>query len=128
MLLTLRPVSIFIDLLVGLSGARVRCGYRTGISRFLFSSTSLRDLAIYRPLNYLRVLDALGIRYSLTEYFEGAARRAGVAFDPRDERYCFMPGGNGAHKRWKIENFLTLAGTHTRRASGGALRIHRRSH
>jgi ADP-heptose:LPS heptosyltransferase len=109
MLLTLRPVSIFIDLLVGLSRARVRSGYRTAVSRFLFSSTSPRDLAIYRPLNYLRVLDGLGIQHSLTGYFEEAARRASVVFDPRDELYCFMPGGDGPHKRWGIDNFIALA-------------------
>lgn len=109
MLLTLRAVSIYIDLLVGLSRARVRSGYRTAISRLLFSSTSPRDLAIYRPLNYLRVLDCLGVQPSLTDHLEEAARHTTVTLDPRHEFYCLMPGGNGTHKRWGIDNFLALA-------------------
>ena len=110
MLLTLRPVSIFIDLLVGASRAPVRTGYRTAISRLLFSCTAPRDLAIYRPLNYLRVVDALGVQPALAELLRGGgAPFHCAALDPDGEFYCLMPGGIPMHKRWGIDNFLALA-------------------
>ena len=109
LLVTLRPVSIRINMLVGVSGARVRTGYRTAISRVLFSCTAPRDVAVYRPLNYLRVLDTLGVQPLVANFFEEAARRASVTLDRDGEYYCLMPGGLRAHKRWGIANFLALA-------------------
>lgn len=107
-MLTLRPASIFIDLLVGLSGAPARLGFATAIGRRLFSAAPPRDLGIYRPLNYLRLVETLGVEPALSAYLEAMAREAEPRLDPDVERYCFLPGGAAPFKRWGIDNFLAL--------------------
>ena len=108
-LITLRPASGFLDLLVGLSGAPIRLGFATAVGRRLFSAAPERDLATYRPLNYLRVVEALGVAPALSAHLEELAGAAGPGLDPALERYCLLPGGASPFKLWGIDNFLTLA-------------------
>lgn len=109
LLITLRPASTFITLLVGLSGARVRIGFETPLARLLFTATRPRDLTIYRVLNYLRLLEPLGVPPSLADYLREAAAREPVAVDPGQECVCLMPGGASPFKLWGIERFLAVA-------------------
>src|SRR5690349_1280940 len=69
-LVTLRPASTFITLLAGLSGARVRLGFASPLARLLFTAVRPRDLTIYRPLNYLRLVEPLGVAPLLSQYLE----------------------------------------------------------
>ncbi|HSP98709.1 MAG TPA: glycosyltransferase family 9 protein [Candidatus Dormibacteraeota bacterium] len=108
-LLTLRPNSTFITLLVGLSGARARLGFDTPLARLLLSSVAPRDLTIYRPLNYLQLVESLGVAPALSAYLEEAAGRVPAAIDPNQENVCLMPGGASPFKLWGIDNFLALA-------------------
>ncbi|MBX3027038.1 glycosyltransferase family 9 protein [bacterium] len=108
-LITLRPASTFITLLVGLSGARVRIGFETPLARRLFTAVRPRDLTIYRALNYLRLLEPLGVPPSLAEHLRDAAAAAPAAIDPRQENVCLMPGGASPFKLWGIERFLAVA-------------------
>jgi ADP-heptose:LPS heptosyltransferase len=108
-LITLRPASTFITLLIGLSGARHRLGFETPLARWLFSAVRPRDLTIYRPCNYLRLVEPLGVRPALSAYLRDAAARVPPAIDGRDEYVCLMPGGASPFKLWGIDNFLALA-------------------
>jgi ADP-heptose:LPS heptosyltransferase len=107
--ITLRPASTFITLLLGLSGARDRCGFDTPLARRLFSVVRPRDLTIYRPLNYLRLVEPLGVPPLLSEYLREAAAEEPAVIDPRRENVCLMPGGASPFKLWGIDNFLALA-------------------
>ncbi len=109
LLLTLRPASTFITVLVGLSGARVRLGFDTPLGRPLLSGVRRRDLTIYRPLNYLRLVESLGVPPVLAEPFVALAGRVPQAVDPHCENVCLMPGGASPFKLWGIDNFLALA-------------------
>jgi ADP-heptose:LPS heptosyltransferase len=109
LLITLRPASTSITLLVGLSGARVRLGFAGPLARLLFTAVRPRDLTIYRPLNYLRLLEPLGVTPSLDDYLLQQARAAPPAIDPAGEHVCLMPGGASPFKLWGIDNFLALA-------------------
>lgn len=108
-LITLRPTSMFITLLVGLSGARARLGFDSPLARLLFSAVRPRDLTIYRPLNYLRLLEPLGVAPSLADYLREQAQAAPAAIDPTTENVCLMPGGASPFKLWGIDNFLGVA-------------------
>ncbi|MFN8642514.1 MAG: glycosyltransferase family 9 protein [Candidatus Binatia bacterium] len=107
--LTLRPASMFIDLLVGTCGAPIRLGFATAISRRLFTAVAPRDLTIYRPLNYLRLVEPIGVPPLLSAHLEMLAHRAPPSIDPRGEHVCLMPGGAAPFKLWGIDNFLALA-------------------
>lgn len=107
---TLRPASTFITLLVGTSGARVRLGFETPLARRLFTAVRPRDLTIYRPLNYLRLVEPLGVTPRLPDYLVEMAARAPAAIDGSADHVCLMPGGASPFKLWGIENFLALAG------------------
>jgi ADP-heptose:LPS heptosyltransferase len=107
--LTLRRTSIFITLLVGISGARVRLGFDTVLARLLLSSVAPRDLTIYKALNYLQLVEPLGVTPALSAYLEEAARAVPATIDPGEENVCLMPGGASPFKLWGIENFLALA-------------------
>ena len=107
--ISLRPASMFIDLLIGVSGAPIRLGFATGISRRLFTAVAPRDLGVYRPLNYLRLVEPLGVRGELSAYLDDLGRRAAPAVDPSAENVCLMPGGASPFKLWGIDNFLALA-------------------
>ena len=108
-LLTLRPASTFITLLVGLSGARARLGFDTPLARWLMSAVPPRDLTIYRPLNYLRLVESLGVPPLLSDYLVAAASTVPSTIDPNTENVCLMPGGASPFKLWGIDNFLALA-------------------
>lgn len=109
LLLTLRPMSIFITLLVGLSGARARIGFDSTLARLLFTAVRPRDLGIYRALSYLQLLEPLGVAPRLSDYLAAAAAAAPAAIDPSLDNVCLMPGGAAPFKLWGIDNFLALA-------------------
>ena len=109
LLITLRPASTFITMLVGLSGARTRLGFDTPMGRPLLSGVRRRDLTIYRPLNYLRLVESLGVEPILAETFVALADRVPQAIDPGNVNVCLMPGGASPFKLWGIDNFLALA-------------------
>lgn len=108
-LLTLRPTSIVITLLVGLSGARARIGFDTTLARRLFTAVRPRDLGIYRALNYLQLLEPLAVAPRLSDHLVAAAAAVPAAIDPSREHVCLMPGGAAPFKLWGIDNFLALA-------------------
>lgn len=107
-LISLRPTSQFLTLLVGTSGAPARLAYATGLGRVLLPFAPPRDLRIYRPLNYLRLVERLGVPPSLSGYLTERAAQVAGGLDPEQERYCFLPGGASPFKLWGIDNFLAL--------------------
>lgn len=109
LVISLRPASMFIDLSIAASRAPLRVGFESPLSRLFFSTVVPRDLTIYRPLNYLRLVEPLGVRPQLSAHLEELARRAPVAVDPGAEHVCLMPGGASPFKLWGIDNFLALA-------------------
>lgn len=107
--LSLRPTSMFIDLAIGLSGAPLRVGFASALSRRLFRVALPRDRTIYRALDYLRLVAPLGVRPQLAAHLQEMARRATAVIDPSQEWVCLMPGGTAPFKHWGIANFLALA-------------------
>lgn len=109
LIISFRPSSQWLNLAIGLSGARTRIGYRPSF-RPLFTGTVPRNTRIYRPFNYLRLLEPLGLKVTPDTYFRAIAGMGGTGGLPEGPRFCLFPGGGaGEFKRWSIERFLAVA-------------------
>jgi ADP-heptose:LPS heptosyltransferase len=118
-LLKLKPDIIFnlrwfsegINLLTGLSPAKLRVGFHTSSPfRFLLNGSVARNDQTYMGLFYLDLLKPAGIDSLF--FFEGIKKLdidSKLSIPERDPIICLMPGGGeGEHKRWGIHNFCNL--------------------
>ncbi|UCC39205.1 MAG: glycosyltransferase family 9 protein [Candidatus Aminicenantes bacterium] len=107
LIISLRPRSSWLNLAIGLSGAKERLGFKTAISRVLFSGTVKRNTSVYRPLDFLKLLEPIGIYASPEKFFREKVKKGIIKLQQNRECFCLMPGGGtGEFKRWGIGNFL----------------------
>jgi ADP-heptose:LPS heptosyltransferase len=109
LVLSLRPSSQWLDMAVGLCGAKKRLGFRTTLSKFLFTHTVPRDFSLYRALDFMRLLEPIGVKDKLGSFFYRQREQATLRLPEGRDWYCLIPGGGtGVFKRWSIERFLEL--------------------
>lgn len=109
LIVSLRPRSEWLCLAIGLSGAKVRVSFRTVITRMLFTHTVQSDYFIYRALNFLKLLELIGISAQTETFFQELAKQGTVDLPEGPDYFCLIPGGGaGEFKRWGIRNYLRL--------------------
>jgi ADP-heptose:LPS heptosyltransferase len=107
----LRWFSDGINLLTGLSGARLRIGFATSSPATWFLNRRIRrNDQTYMALLYLDLLKPAGIDFHFS--FDDATRLGNdstLEIPGQKKIVCMMPGGGeGEHKRWGIENYCSL--------------------
>jgi ADP-heptose:LPS heptosyltransferase len=108
-IISLRPRSEWLCFAIGLSGAKARLGYNTTLTRLLFTDTVKCDYSIYRALNFLRILELIGISAKTETFFWELVKQGMVDLPEGHDYFCLIPGGgSGEFKRWGIRNFLDL--------------------
>lgn len=118
-LLKLKPDIVFnlrwfsegMNLLTGLSGAKLRVGFSSSSPfRFLLNGKVRRNDATYMGLLYLDLLKPTGIHPLF--FFEDIRKMdasSRLVLPQNDQIVCLMPGGGeGEHKRWGIDHFCRL--------------------
>ena len=109
LIVSLRPNSEWLCFAIGLSGAKVRLSYSTTVTRVLFTHTVKCDYSIYRALNFLKVLELIGISASPETFFREQAKQGTIDLPEGRDYFCLIPGsGAGEFKRWGLRNFLDL--------------------
>lgn len=109
LVLSLRPSSQWLDIAIGFSGANERLGFETQLSKRLFTHTVPRDVSIYRAVDFMRLLEPIGVPQKLGTYFYDQREHAERLLPKDRDWYCLIPGGGaGAFKRWSIQRFLEL--------------------
>ena len=107
----LRWFSEGINLLTGLSLAKLRVGFNSGSPfRFLLNVRVPRNNQTYMGLFYLDLLRPAGIHsFFLFDGIKKLGNNSTLKIPVREQIICLMPGGGeGAHKRWGIHNFCKL--------------------
>jgi len=109
LIVSLRPNSQWLCFAIGLSSAKVRLSYSTTATRVLFTNTIKCDNSIYRALNFLKVLELIGISATPETFFWEQAKKGTIELREGRDYFCLIPGsGAGEFKRWGIGNFLNL--------------------
>ena len=109
LIISLRPRSEWLCLAIGFSRAKVRISFSTPITRGLFTHTVKSDYSIYRALNFLRLLELIGISGKTEKFFLELAERGTLNLPEEPDYFCLIPGGGaGEFKRWGIKNYLRL--------------------
>ena len=109
LIVSLRPRSEWLCLAIGLSGAKVRVSFSTPVTRGLFTHTMKSDYSIYRALNFLKLLELIGIFAKPEEFFLEQAKHGTLDLTEGPNYICLIPGGGaGEFKRWGIRNYLGL--------------------
>lgn len=109
LIVSLRPRSSWLNLAIGLSGAKERLGFKTPISRVLFTGTRKRNPSVYRALDFLKLLEPIGIYASPEKFFWEQSKQGTIELQQDRDYFCLMPGGGtGEFKRWGMGNFLNL--------------------
>lgn len=111
MVFSLRWFSDGINLLTGLSGARLRIGFATSSPiTWLFNARVKRNDRTYMALLYLDLLKPTGIPIQFSHDDIKRIGHDSTLEIPEGRRLaCMMPGGGeGEHKRWGIENYCRL--------------------
>ena len=109
LIVSLRPRSEWLCLAIGLSGAKVRVSFSTAATRMFFTHTVKSDYSIYRALNFLKLLELIGISAKTERFFQEMAKQGTVDLPEGHEYFCLIPGGGaGEFKRWGIRNYLKL--------------------
>ena len=109
LIISLRPRSEWLCLAIGLSGSKVRISFSTPITRVFFTHTIKSDYSIYRALNFLRLLELVGISAQKETSFQELVKQGTVDLPDGPDYFCLIPGGGaGEFKRWGIINYLKL--------------------
>ena len=109
LIISLRPRSEWLCLAIGLSGVKVRVSFSTPVTRGLFTHTVKSDYSIYRALNFLRLLESIGISPKTETFFKELAEQGTINLPKGHDYFCLIPGGGaGEFKRWGIRNYLRL--------------------
>jgi ADP-heptose:LPS heptosyltransferase len=109
LIVSLRPGSEWLNLAIGLSGAKQRLSFRTVTTQILFTHTVTRDISIYRAQAFLRILELIGISSAPGTFFWEQSKQGTILLPDGRNTFCLIPGGgSGKFKRWGIKNFLGL--------------------
>lgn len=109
LIVSLRPGSEWLNLSIGLSGAKQRLSFRTVTTQILFTHTVARDISIYRAQAFLKVLELIGISSKPGTFFWEQSKQGTILLPDERNTFCMIPGGgSGKFKRWGIKNFLGL--------------------
>ena len=109
LIVSLRPGSEWLNLAIGLSGAKQRLSFRTVTTRMLFTHTVKRDISVYRAQDFLKVLEPIGISSKPGFFFWEQSKQGTVLLPDERNTFCLIPGGgSGKFKRWGIQNFIEL--------------------
>jgi ADP-heptose:LPS heptosyltransferase len=109
LVLSLRPFAQWLDLAIGTCGAPRRIGYRTSLSRLMYTDTVIRDVSVYRALHFLNLLEPLGIRSGTEKVFRRLAAGADPAGLPERPYIVLIPAGGEDVKWWGGSRFFQLA-------------------
>lgn len=109
LVLSLRPLSQWLTLVIGLSGAARRLGYQTRFSRLFLTHTVIRDLTKYRALAFLDLLLPLGVSTGSADVFHDLADRGDSSGEMEKPYFVFIPAGADPRKQWGMERFLELS-------------------
>jgi ADP-heptose:LPS heptosyltransferase len=108
----LRWASEGINLMTGLSGAKLRIGFKeSGVFSWLLNRRVPMEKQNYMSLRYLDLLKPAGVgALFFFEEMEKLDTNATIQLPEDKSLVCLMPaGGEGEHKRWGIDNFCRLA-------------------
>jgi ADP-heptose:LPS heptosyltransferase len=119
LMMSLRPLSQWLNLVIGMSRAPRRVGYRTPLSRILYTDAVRRDLEVYRALGFLALLEPLGVSSDTAGVFHFLAGREVSAGKVKKPYFVFVPAGADPRKQWGIPRFLELS-RRLRQATPGA--------
>ncbi len=103
----LRPISGITNLIIGLSNAKIKIGFANdNMTSLLYTKRVTYSREQYVADSYLQLLDLVfPLPNNKFSFFDE------LVTDISPQRYvCFLPGGGeGEHKKWGIDNFLSLA-------------------
>jgi ADP-heptose:LPS heptosyltransferase len=109
LIISFRPGSEWLNLAIGLSGAKQRLSFRTLTTRMMFTHTIKRDISVYRALDFLKVLEPIGISSKPGLFFWEQSKQGTIRLPDARNTFCLIPGGgSGEFKRWGIRNFIQL--------------------
>lgn len=105
-IINLRPYSFAIQLIIGLMIKPHKIGFDSELgAKYFYNRTVSYDTSIYKAQLYLNLLE--NVPPKPFEYFNNSAKNINIEI--KHPYYCLMPGGGeGEHKKWGIENFITM--------------------
>ena len=109
MIVTLRPLSLGLNLTIRATGARHTMGFSPQLGRLLLSRSWPRDRRTYRAVHYLRIFGAVDPQSVCAASMGVLAQRAAPLEAPYGSPYCFMPCGRGRGKLWGEDHYVALA-------------------
>lgn len=99
--ISLRDQALWLNFVLFLSGIHKRIGFKNSFSFLANTESKLRDMRIYRAINFNNLIDNA---LALDSYFKNfsPAKLAGI------KNIFILPGCGDKFKRWNIENFISV--------------------
>lgn len=102
----LKPYSTLLQLVISFFRSSRRIGFSTGMNKLAYSTSINYNTSIYKACLYLSMLQNDFTKESLS-YFKNMKDENVIQ---HTDLITMMPGGGeGEHKKWGIENFISLA-------------------